>query len=333
MSFPSQSRFKEIVDKFPKLDPIMVLGDVGVDKYTFGTVDRISPEAPVPVIDVTKKEKGLGGAANVALNLKALGAEPILCSVIGEDKSSAQFLKLLQEENLINTCIIQSSRRRTTVKQRVIGNNHLLLRIDTEDKFDLDNWENDQLFHTIKDNLKDIDVVIFQDYNKGILNQGNIESLVTLCKKEGIPTAVDPKKKNFLSYLGVDLFKPNLKELKEGLNLDLDLKVEENLIEAETQLRALIKNKLSMITLSELGVFVADEHEKSIVPAHIRNISDVSGAGDSVISVAALCLALNLPKEQIASLSNLAGGLVCEENGVVPVNLKNLILEAQKAGI
>ena len=321
-----------IFNKFKDLK-VLIIGDVMVDAYVYGKVERISPEAPVPVIDVTKKEKRLGGAANVALNLKALGAEPILCSVIGEDKSSAQFLKLLQEENLINTCIIQSSRRRTTVKQRVIGNNHLLLRIDTEDKFDLDNWENDQLFHTIKDNLKDIDVVIFQDYNKGILNQGNIESLVTLCKKEGIPTAVDPKKKNFLSYLGVDLFKPNLKELKEGLNLDLDLKVEENLIEAETQLRALIKNKLSMITLSELGVFVADEHEKSIVPAHIRNISDVSGAGDSVISVAALCLALNLPKEQIASLSNLAGGLVCEENGVVPVNLKNLILEAQKAGI
>ena len=323
------TKVESIFHRFKDLK-VLVIGDVMVDSYVYGKVERISPEAPVPVIDVTKREKRLGGAANVALNLKALGAHPIMCSVIGDDKSGKQLLNLLSESDLSKEGIIQSSRRRTTVKQRVIGNNHLLLRIDTEDKEDLDNWENDQLLHGVKQNIRDIDVVIFQDYNKGVLNQGNIKLLIELCKKHNIPTAVDPKKINFLSYKGVDLFKPNLKELKEGLNLDLNLKELENLNYAEKELRKEISNKYSMVTLSELGVFIADSNSNSVVPAHIRNISDVSGAGDSVISVAALCLALDLSKEEIAGLSNLAGGLVCEESGVVPVDLEKLIKEAER---
>jgi len=323
------TKVESIFHRF-KEKKVLVIGDVMVDAYVYGKVERISPEAPVPVIDETSREKRLGGAANVALNLKALGAQPIMCSVIGDDKSGKQLLNLLTESELSKKGIIQSSRRRTTVKQRVIGNNHLLLRIDTEDKEDLDSWENDQLMHCVKQNIKDIDVVVFQDYNKGVLNQGNIQLLIDLCKEHNIPTAVDPKKLNFLSYVGVDLFKGNLKELKEGLNLDLNLKELDNLVLAEKALRKEISNKYGMITLSEQGVFIADDNSNSVVPAHIRNISDVSGAGDSVISVAALCLALDLPKEQIAGLSNLAGGLVCEESGVVPVNLEKLIKEAER---
>ena len=316
------TKVESIFHKFKDLK-VLVIGDVMVDAYVYGKVERISPEAPVPVIDETRREKRLGGAANVALNLKSLGAEPVICSVIGDDKAGKNLIKLLEKSNLSGDGIVQSSRRRTTVKQRIIGNNHLLLRIDTEDKEDLDNWENEQIFQSVKHNLKGIDVVIFQDYNKGVLNKENISQLISLCKENDIPTAVDPKKINFLSYKNVDLFKPNLKELKEGLNLDLDLKLKDNLVIAEQALRKSISNKYSMITLSEQGVFIADEQTNTIIPAHIRNISDVSGAGDSVISVAALCLALALPKEEIASLSNLAGGLVCEETGVVPVNLEN----------
>lgn len=309
---------------------VLVIGDVMLDSYVYGKVERVSPEAPVPVIDVESKEKRLGGAANVALNIKALGAEPILCSIIGEDKNGKHLKKLMDNSALSHEGIIQSARRRTTDKQRVIGNNHLLLRMDTEDKFDLDTWENEQLITAAKQIIPDMDVVIFQDYNKGVLNEGNIENLIQLCQEHKIPSAVDPKKLNFLSYKGVDLFKPNLKELKEGLNIDKSLKIEANLKEAEAELRSLIQNKYSLITLSEQGVFISDKDSSTILPAHVRNISDVSGAGDSVISVAALCLALKLPKEEIANIANLAGGLVCEETGVVPVNLEKLQKETEK---
>lgn len=326
------TRTQSIFQDFKDLK-VLVVGDVMLDSYVYGKVERVSPEAPVPVIDVDSKEKRLGGAANVALNIKALGAEPILCSILGEDKNGKQLIKLLEASALSAEGMISSPKRRTTEKLRIIGNNHLLLRMDTEDKFDLDQWENEQLLESAARIIPKMDVVIFQDYNKGVLNASNIEQLISLCNEHGIPSAVDPKKLNFLSYKGVTLFKPNLKELKEGLNIDQSLKIEANLKQAEAELRQLINNKYSLITLSEQGVFISDKESSTILPAHVRNISDVSGAGDSVISVAALCLALGLPKEQIANIANLAGGLVCEEVGVVPISKEKLQRETEKIGI
>ena len=155
-----------------------------------------------------------------------------------------------------------------------------------------------------------------------------IDEVVTLCNDKKIPTAVDPKKRNFNSYQNVSLFKPNLKELKEGLNIDIDPSKSNEVEAAVDQLNATQNNKINFVTLSEHGVLIKDENGKKQIPAHIRSIADVSGAGDTVISVASLCLALNQPITMIAEIANLAGGLVCESVGVVPIDKDQLLSEA-----
>lgn len=308
---------------------VLIVGDVMIDAYIIGKVDRVSPEAPVPIVNIESNENRLGGAANVALNIAALKAIPILCSVVGKDKEGDLFIDILKSNNMNTNGILFSENRCTTTKTRVLGNKHQLLRIDNEDTHDLNDDDNLALIQFFKNAVSTCDVVILQDYNKGVLNEKNISILIDLAQKNNVPIAVDPKKKNFLTYQNVTLFKPNLKEIKEGLNIDLNLKSQNNLKLAVKQLNASLKNDLTMVTLSEDGVMISDHQEDLFIPAHIRNISDVSGAGDTVISVASLCLACQFNKKEIAELSNLAGGLVCEETGVVPINLEKLNNEYQ----
>jgi len=320
---------KAVFDAFNSLK-VMVIGDVMVDAYLWGKVDRISPEAPVPIVAVHKRESRLGGAANVAINIQSMGAQPILCSVIGNDRHGDDLLQLMRDINITTDGIVKSDSRVTTVKTRVIGNNHQLLRVDDEKIANLTSEENKTLLNTIiglMDSSKP-DVVIFEDYDKGVLGTELINAIVDECIKRNIPTAVDPKKNNFLAYKRVNLFKPNLLELKAGLKLDLDKTSLESLENATEKFRKDQEISALMVTLSEAGVFISSDEEKKIIPAHIRNISDVSGAGDTVISVAALCLALELPYKIIAELANLAGGLVCERIGVVPIDKEQLFHEA-----
>ncbi|MDZ4757221.1 MAG: bifunctional ADP-heptose synthase [Bacteroidota bacterium] len=306
----------------------LIVGDVMIDAYYLGKVDRISPEAPVPVVALTKKENRMGGAANVALNIKSLGASPLLCSVIGNDADAQIFKHLLNENGLDDSGIVSSTERQTTVKTRVIGNNHQMLRIDQEITDLLNPEEEDQLLEKVANLLPQADVLIFSDYDKGVLTPKVIEQIIALCKQQNIPTVADPKKRNFLAYNGVSLFKPNLKELADGLKT-MPIKPESDTISnAIIQLQQQMPHQISMITLSEHGVYYSVNDQKSIIPAHLRTIADVSGAGDTVISVASLCLALNLPAERIVQLSNLAGGLVCEYLGVVPIKKEQLLEEA-----
>lgn len=318
-----------LFENFNKLN-VLIVGDVMIDAYFFGKVDRISPEAPVPVVSVQRKENRLGGAANVALNIQALGAKPILCSVIGNDTEATLFDELLKTTKLTNKGILKSNNRITTVKTRVIGNNHQMLRVDAEMDNELAAEDKKLLIEKITSILttEKIDVVIFEDYDKGNLSEQVIKSVVELCNSKNIPTTVDPKKRNFLHYKNVSLFKPNLKELKEGLNIDLNPKNKSEIEAAVLQLNQLLNNRNTFITLSENGVYITDHKNNHHEPAHVRNISDVSGAGDTVISVASLCLALQIPIQQVAALANLAGGLVCEKVGVVPVNKDELLAEA-----
>ncbi len=319
--------YSEIFDSFSKLK-VLVVGDVMVDAYYFGKVDRISPEAPVPVVALQRKENRLGGAANVALNVKSMGADAVLCSVVGEDAESAMFLELLKQNNLTDKGIVKSKSRITTVKTRVIGNNHQMLRIDQEVTQPLD-AEAEQLFcDKIPELLEGINVVIFSDYDKGVLTEKLISTMIAEANKRIIPTIVDPKKRNFLNYKQATIFKPNLKELQEGLKL-LELNpTTKNIDAALAELKKQLGHDISMVTLSEHGIYISDDTQKHHLPAHIRHIADVSGAGDSVVSVAALCLASSLPIREIAYLSNLAGGIVCEEIGVVPINKEKLLQEA-----
>jgi rfaE bifunctional protein kinase chain/domain len=322
----------EIIELFKNFNQlnVLIIGDVMIDAYYFGKVDRISPEAPVPIVSVDGKENRLGGAANVALNIKALGANPILCSVIGNDREAEKFNDLLLDENLSIEGVLRSDERITTVKTRIIGNKHQVLRVDSEKDSPLSVEEFEAIKIKIETLLSDnkIDVVIFQDYDKGVIIPELIEYVTAICNEKNIPTAVDPKKRNFAAFKNVSLFKPNLKELKEGLNIDVDPSNSDEVEAAIDVLNTKLNNKITFITLSEHGVFIKDNLNTKQVSAHVRSISDVSGAGDTVISVASLCLALNQPINMIAEISNLAGGLVCESIGVVPIDKDQLLSEA-----
>lgn len=320
---------EEVFNAFDALK-VLVIGDVMIDSYVYGKVERISPEAPVPVVTVNHKEKRLGGAANVALNVQALGATPLLCSVIGDDADGNVFKQLLQDQKISAEGIVQSKHRITTEKQRVMSSAHHLLRVDSEVNTPIDHEEETALMKRITALLPQVDVVIFEDYDKGSITPSVIQQVVTMADKLDIPTVVDPKKRNFLDYHGVTLFKPNLKELKEGLKIEFDVKDINQLKDAVALLKSKINIKNALITLSERGVFMACEHEQHHIPAHVRTISDVSGAGDTVISIAALSMALHLSPKLVAALSNLGGGLVCEFIGVVPINKESLFDEARK---
>ena len=323
--------YKDLFDKFNGLR-ILVIGDVMLDAYVMGKVNRISPEAPVPIVSLENEDARIGGAGNVALNLLALGANPIICGVIGEDTSGDKLLNLFEKNGISTDGLVKSMARKTTVKTRVISNKQQLLRIDSESTFPLLESEEIKLNNTIQNIINQgVDGIIFEDYNKGVLTDSVIQNTIKIAKEKDIPTAVDPKKENFLSYKGVSLFKPNLKELKEGLNLNFDFNSNKDLFEKGIEvLEEKLQNEISFVTLSENGVFIKNQTEKYYVPAHMRSISDVSGAGDTVIAVATLCLISGASTKQIAQISNLAGGLVCEKSGVVSISKNDLLKEVSE---
>ena len=330
--------FVKIFDKFNSLN-VLIIGDVMIDAYWWGNVNRISPEAPVPVCAVSKKENRLGGAANVALNIAAMGANPILCSIVGNDMPGRELCNLMKEQNMDIRGIVSSSNRPTTVKTRILGNKTQMLRIDEETDANISTLEEQVFIDKIESiiNSEKISAIIFQDYDKGVITEGVIEKTIALARKHNIPTTVDPKKRNFNAYKNVDLFKPNLKELKEGLKIDFDNADKDTLVEAALLLHHKQKIDKVFITLSERGVFMMDfsqkEAEVTMLPACLRKIADVSGAGDTVISVASLCLALHLDSRTIATISNFAGGLVCESVGVVPIDKSTLLGELLRKDI
>ena len=314
---------------------VLIIGDVMVDAYVWGRATRLSPEAPVPVVHVARTENRLGGAANVALNVQALGATPLLCAVIGTDAGGDQLLQLLHESGLPADGLIRSAHRPTTVKQRILAQGQQLLRIDSEVETDLNTDEAAQLLAAYDDLLARADVVVFEDYDKGVLSEAIITECIARARQRNIPTVVDPKRKNFLAYRHCTLFKPNLKELREGLKMEFgEPDTDRTGFEAAVaRLREVLAPDTVLVTLSEHGVFAQQQEQKTYLPAHLRTISDVSGAGDTVISIAALCVALSQPAAFTAALANLGGGLVCEQVGVVPVAKQRLLAEAREAGL
>jgi rfaE bifunctional protein kinase chain/domain len=325
----TKEQINQLFDKFGSLTALIV-GDVMIDAYYWGKVERISPEAPVPVVQVQKKENRLGGAANVALNVKSLGAKAIICSVVGDGSKGDIFRSTLKENNFTTEGIIDSPERMTTVKTRVISQGHHLIRVDEEITTPLSATDERHLLDCIRNIMsrQKIDVVIFEDYNKGVLTEKVISSVIEFARERNIPTAVDPKKDNFFAYKNVTLFKPNLKELKEGLKIEFDKNDMAAIKNAVMLLEKDLGNDITMVTLSELGVLAKDKSDFYHEMAHPREILDVSGAGDTVISVAALAMAAGVNPHEFSSLANLAGGLVCEKVGVVPVDIDLLREEA-----
>lgn len=322
--------FDELFIQLSKLK-VGVIGDVMLDTYMWGHVERISPEAPVPIVTLDQKEFRIGGAGNVALNIQSLGASASIISVLGNDADGKQLITLLNEKGIKTDFLLTSTKRITTNKIRIISRNQQMMRLDTETTTDLGYEDENRLILAVQNYIsqENPDVIIFEDYNKGVLTELVIEKIIALCKHHNILTAVDPKRKNFFAYQQADIFKPNLKEVKEGLNLifaDVDLT---SLQSIHTDLKEKLHHQISFITLSEKGVFFQDENQSGIVPSHFRNITDVSGAGDTVIATGALVYKATGNAQLMAQVANIAGGLVCEEVGTVAINKEKLMNECK----
>ena len=322
--------FQQLFSSFPTLK-VGVIGDVMLDTYMWGKVDRISPEAPVPVVSLESKEYRIGGAGNVALNCRALNAGVTIISAAGNDEEAVLLKKLLDENEIDTSYMLFSAKRITTNKTRIISRNQQMMRLDAETTDDLDPELEEMLMEKVilYINNEEPDIIIFEDYNKGVLTEKLITTIIQVCKDKGIITSVDPKRKNFFSYKGVDIFKPNLKEVKEGLNVLVDQVTVPVLENIHSELNRYLDHRISFITLSEKGVFYQQDKAGHIIPSHIRNIADVSGAGDTVIAVASLVYAATKDVKLMAEMANIAGGLVCEEVGTITVNKEKFLKECQ----
>lgn len=310
---------------------VVVVGDVMLDNYWWGDVERISPEAPVPVVRLKKREARMGGAANVAMNCKSLGAKVTLASVVGKDHEGHILRDMAEQEGIDTSLLMLSSDRITTTKTRVMSRSQHILRMDDELNEELSTKDEHPFLEKLLKYLQiqKPDVLIFEDYNKGVLKENVITRTIAHCRELGMVVAVDPKKDNFLAYKGVTIFKPNLKEVKEGLNISLGTINKATMDKVHKELKATLQHDITFVTLSEKGVYYGNSSSE-VIPSHLRSIADVSGAGDTVIATAAIVYALTKDPVLMAKISNIAGGLVCEEVGVVPINKRKLLDESMR---
>lgn len=311
---------------FDKLK-VVIIGDIMLDHYSYGQVSRISPEAPVPILDFLKSDDRLGGAANVALNIKALGAEPILIGTIGNDEHASTIKKLLHQAHIATDYLIHglNKDRVTTLKHRIIAQNHQILRIDTEFNETLNADEMNLLLHLYQKAIgQQVDAIILQDYNKGILFPESIELILETAIKNKIFVAVDPKKHNFFHYKHVNLFKPNAKEAAEGLNITFDTTRHTDYEKVTKAINQKLNAEHVLLTLGEYGLFMLFNNQTHHNPATKQSIVDVSGAGDTVISLCTLALCSGMPIEDVLKLANIGAGLVCQQPGVASVDAKML---------
>lgn len=298
---------------------VLVIGDSMLDRYIWGAVNRMSPEAPVPILLMDELQSKIGGAANVAANIVALGAQCDLLSVIGLDNAGRNFMEILDSIGIGGEHMILSSRK-TTVKTRVIAGEEHLLRVDEEDTSDYAAPLGQRLINEIRSAIEQngYDVVILQDYNKGLLAEIVIREILNLCHERQIRVCVDPKFQHFFSYQGVHIFKPNLLEINEMLDFEVTSD-QQILDQADQILRKRLGHTYSVITLGADGIYVSDGEKSIIVPVRRRQIVDVCGAGDAVISAIGLTVDVELSLEELGRIGNAAGGLVCESVGVATI--------------
>lgn len=314
----TEPRLRELFERFGR-KRIAVLGDLMLDRYFWGSVARISPEAPVPVVEVESESARLGGAANVANNVHALGAEPILIGVIGDDNSGRLLRDINRDGGFTEMGIIVDEGRPTTVKTRVIAHSQHVVRIDRETKVDIPPHVQDRLLTVIRENIHDFDAIIIQDYNKGVLVKRLIHETVKLAIEHDVAITVDPKFNNFFEYRQVTVFKPNRKETEDVLGTRIS-----DDGDAERAVRTLMERLQSrnvLLTRGEKGMtLLTQDGSITHVPTKARKVADVSGAGDTVISTLTVALASGASIKEAAALANFAGGIVCGEVGIVPID-------------
>ena len=301
---------------------VAIIGDIMLDRYLHGTIDRISPEAPVPVVRLRESSNMLGGAANVASNIRGLGAATYLFGVTGQDSYGDVVASLLDNMGIEQSGVIRTPSKPTTAKTRIMSHSQHVLRVDDEETGDVDESIQDQLLQAV---LRFVindrpDVVIMPDYNKGLLTREVIAGLMTIMRDHRIPVAVDPKDRNFFEYLGADIFKPNLREINAQLPYEV-LPTIESLDNASRHLRDKLQHNLTCITLSDNGIYMDDGKSSGIYPTNTQEIVDVCGAGDAVISIIVLARLAGLNMAELAMAGNYAGGIVCSHPGVTALSL------------
>lgn len=321
----TQSRVTELFENF-KRKRVAVVGDLMLDRYFWGSVARISPEAPVPVVEIESESARLGGAANVANNIKSLGGEPVLIGVIGNDNSAGLLCDLMRESAFTTAGLVVDADRPTTVKTRVIAHSQHVVRIDREARDEISYTLQHRILDVLRQNIHSVDAIIIEDYNKGVVVKSLIKQLVSLANEHQKVITVDPKFNNFFEYCGVTVFKPNSKEVEAvmGVRLVDDAAVEE----AGRAVMDRLQAKSILLTRGEKGMTLFEQAGTiTHVPAKTRKVADVSGAGDTVISTLTVALASGANVREATSLANYAGGVVCGEVGIVPI-AKDALLSA-----
>lgn len=322
----SEQRIKGLLDSFVG-KRIAVVGDLMVDSYYWGTVSRVSPEAPVPVVDVISESVRLGGAANVANNIQTLGGNPILIGLIGDDHPGEMFLDLMRQQNLNDEGIVTDISRPTTIKTRVIAHSQHVVRIDNESKADCPDQLQHRIIDAVKYKIHEIDGIILEDYNKGVITKDTINEIVAVARKYGKIVTADPKFNNFFEYKNVTVFKPNKREAEEAIGNRI--RTEDDVIRAGERLLAALQADNVLMTRGEEGMTL---FEKNGAVSHMQtlatNVQDVSGAGDTVISTLTMALAGGASIREAAELANCAASVVVGAVGIVPIQADQLIESA-----
>ncbi len=322
MKSNASSEIKEILAGFSQRK-ILVIGDLMLDEYLWGKVQRISPEAPVPIIELNHEEYRLGGAANVALNLAALGAKVELLGVCGKDSHAKILKKLLVKHKIGISGLVQDDTRPTTLKTRIGAVSQQIVRLDREDCSELSSVLKQAVIEQVDILLPGCDAVIIEDYDKGLLSEQTIAHILAVAKKHKVTVAVDPKKKNFALYRGVDIFKPNYAEIQDFLGKHYS---EANgFFEAAAEMQTKLNCKHLVVTCGSKGLYVFNRGEEpKHLPSFAREVFDVSGAGDTVIS--ALCLAYLADRDVLkaALIANHAAAVVVAKHGTATASCNEI---------
>ena len=309
-------RFHALAEQFSQKH-ILVMGDLMLDSYMWGQANRISPEAPVPVVSVKEVTHNPGGAANVGWNIASLSAKVTMAGVVGNDSHGEQLLTLMSERGMNVESVIRDTNRPTTVKTRVIANSQQVVRTDFESLDELSNESLEAVQASVLKNIKDVDAIILADYNKGLFSEKMIGSILSIANENNVPVYVDPKHDHFYLFKGVRLFKPNADEFDQAMN-------SANIEDGGRALQKILDVEFVLVTLGASGMLLTTADESIRIPTKALAVHDVSGAGDTVISVFTLADLAGATAEEAATMANLAAGRVCEEVGVVPIDLEML---------
>jgi D-beta-D-heptose 7-phosphate kinase/D-beta-D-heptose 1-phosphate adenosyltransferase len=322
----------KIISQFDK-QSVLVIGDIMIDRFIWGAVNRISPEAPVPIVEINKETETLGGAGNVANNLSAFGAKSYMVGVLGDDITGKSLIDMLKEKSICPDHLVIDTNRPTIIKTRVIAASQQLVRFDKEVKTNLSNSIEQKMIKNIENLIPDMNAVIISDYGKGVIDTAILKKTISLAKAYKIPVLVDPKIKNFKKYKGITVVTPNLKEAIEGMNA-LNVKTDEDIYDLGKKILKFLKSESVLITRSEKGMTLIRQNNKiTNIPTRAKEVYDVTGAGDTVISTMTLALASKADLITAAEIANFAAGLVVAKLGTATVcrqELKEVIAEFYK---